>query len=57
MDAGGLVPDSIIMQIMEARLQESDCQKGFILDGFPRTIPQARNLKRFWKNWPLNLTW
>jgi Adenylate kinase (EC 2.7.4.3) len=45
MDAGGLVPDSIIMQIMEARLQEPDCAKGFILDGFPRTIPQAEELK------------
>jgi adenylate kinase len=31
---------------MEARLQESDCQKGFILDGFPRTIPQAQELKK-----------
>jgi adenylate kinase len=46
MDAGGLVPDSIIMQIMEARLQEPDCAKGFILDGFPRTIPQAEELKK-----------
>ena len=46
MDAGGLVPDSIIMRIMEARLQEPDCQKGFILDGFPRTIPQAEELKK-----------
>jgi len=45
MDAGGLVPDSIIMKIMEARLQEPDCAKGFILDGFPRTIPQAEELK------------
>ena len=46
MDAGGLVPDSIIMRIMEARLQEPDCKKGFILDGFPRTIPQAEELKK-----------
>jgi len=46
MDAGGLVPDSLIMRIMEARLQEPDCQKGFILDGFPRTIPQAEELKK-----------
>lgn len=46
MDRGDLVPDSLIMQIMEARLQEPDCQKGFILDGFPRTIPQAEDLKR-----------
>jgi adenylate kinase len=45
MDRGDLVPDALIMQIMEARLQEPDCQKGFILDGFPRTIPQAQELK------------
>jgi len=46
MDSGDLVPDSLIMQIMEARLQEPDCQNGFILDGFPRTIPQAEELKQ-----------
>jgi adenylate kinase len=41
MDRGDLVPDSLIMGIMGQRLQEKDCQKGFLLDGFPRTIPQA----------------
>jgi adenylate kinase len=46
MDRGDLVPDSLIMQIMEVRIQEPDCQKGFILDGFPRTIPQAEELKK-----------
>lgn len=46
MDRGDLVPDSLIMRIMEERLQEDDCQKGFILDGFPRTIPQAEELKK-----------
>ncbi|HPK54159.1 MAG TPA: adenylate kinase [Smithellaceae bacterium] len=46
MDRGDLVPDSLIMEIMEARLQEADCRKGFILDGFPRTIPQAEELKK-----------
>lgn len=45
MKRGDLVPDSIIMGIMEERLQQLDCQKGFVLDGFPRTIPQARELK------------
>ena len=44
MDRGDLVPDSLIMKIMETRLQEPDCEKGFILDGFPRTIPQAESL-------------
>ena len=46
MERGELVPDSLIMDIMEARLQEPDCAKGFILDGFPRTIPQAEELKK-----------
>jgi adenylate kinase len=45
MKAGDLVPDELIMGIMETRLQESDCAKGFLLDGFPRTIPQAEALK------------
>ncbi len=44
MDAGDLVPDSLIMGIMEERLQEDDCKNGFLLDGFPRTIPQAEAL-------------
>ena len=45
MDRGDLVPDSLIMDIMGVRLKEKDCEKGFILDGFPRTIPQAEALK------------
>ena len=45
MDRGDLVPDGLIMQIMEVRLQEPDCRRVFILDGFPRTIPQAEELK------------
>jgi len=45
MARGDLVPDQLIMDIMEARLQEPDCEKGFLLDGFPRTIPQAEELK------------
>jgi len=46
MERGELVPDDLIMEIMEARLKEPDCEKGFILDGFPRTIPQAEALKK-----------
>ncbi|OPY67571.1 MAG: Adenylate kinase [Syntrophorhabdaceae bacterium PtaU1.Bin034] len=46
MERGELVPDKLIMDIMEARLQEPDAAKGFILDGFPRTIPQAQDLKK-----------
>lgn len=45
MDAGDLVPDELIMGIMGDRLLEPDCEKGFLLDGFPRTIPQAEALK------------
>lgn len=45
MKAGDLVPDDLIMGIMEERLQQDDCQSGFLLDGFPRTIPQAEALK------------
>jgi adenylate kinase len=44
MKAGDLVPDELIMGIMEQRLQEPDCASGFLLDGFPRTIPQAEAL-------------
>ncbi|MDJ0834856.1 MAG: adenylate kinase [Gammaproteobacteria bacterium] len=45
MKAGDLVSDDLIMGIMEERLQEDDCQSGYLLDGFPRTIPQAEALK------------
>jgi adenylate kinase len=45
MAAGNLVTDELIMGIMEQRLQEEDCQQGYLLDGFPRTIPQAEALK------------
>lgn len=45
MKAGDLVTDELIMGIMEQRLQEEDCKKGYLLDGFPRTIPQAQALK------------
>ncbi|WP_455375180.1 adenylate kinase [Kaarinaea lacus] len=45
MKRGDLVPDELILGIMEKRLQEPDCANGFLLDGFPRTIPQAEALK------------
>ncbi|WP_320202154.1 adenylate kinase [Agrobacterium sp. rho-13.3] len=44
MDAGGLVSDDIVNQIVSERIQEADCAKGFILDGYPRTVPQAKAL-------------
>ena len=44
MDEGKLVPDEVVIGIIKDRLAESDCANGFILDGFPRTIPQAEAL-------------
>ena len=44
MDAGQLVPEEIVIGIIKDRLAEEDCKNGFILDGFPRTIPQAEAL-------------
>ena len=44
MDAGQLVPDAVVIAIVKERLQDADCAKGFILDGFPRTVEQAKAL-------------
>ena len=44
MDAGDLVPDELVCDLVVDRIQQDDCTKGFILDGFPRTIPQAEAL-------------
>ena len=46
MDAGGLVPDDVIIDIVKDRLQAEDCKNGYILDGFPRTVPQAEALEK-----------
>ena len=46
MDSGRLVPDEVVIGIIRDRLAQDDCQNGFILDGFPRTIPQAEALDR-----------
>src|SRR5690625_7722447 len=45
MDAGALVSDDIIIGLVKDRLQQEDCQNGYLFDGFPRTIPQADALK------------
>lgn len=44
-DHGDLVPDSVTIEMLKARLAEKDCEKGFLLDGFPRTLPQAEALE------------
>lgn len=47
--AGHLVPDDIMLGIIRERITREDCHKGFILDGFPRTIPQAESLDHLWE--------
>lgn len=46
MDAGQLVPDELVINLLSERISEDDCKNGFILDGFPRTIPQAQALDK-----------
>ena len=46
MDKGGLVPDDIVISLIKERLAKPDCENGFILDGFPRTVPQAEYLEK-----------
>lgn len=46
MDSGALVPDEVVIDIIKERLVEDDCKNGFILDGFPRTVPQAEALDK-----------
>lgn len=46
MDAGGLVPDEVIIGMIKERIQDADCKDGFLFDGFPRTIPQAEAMKQ-----------
>jgi adenylate kinase len=45
MDAGGLVSDDLIINLVKDRIAQSDCAQGFLFDGFPRTIPQAEAMK------------
>ncbi len=49
MDAGKLVPDELIIEMIEERIQKPDCQKGAIFDGFPRTVDQARALEEIFQ--------
>ena len=56
MDAGGLVSDEIIIGIVKERLTKDDCKKGFILDGFPRTVEQADALSKILEELGIKLT-
>ena len=55
MDRGDLISDEIIMSIIEERIKKPDCQKGFILDGFPRTLNQAIALDNLLENKKINI--
>ncbi|HHY06188.1 MAG TPA: adenylate kinase [Clostridia bacterium] len=55
MDSGKLVPDTVTVGIVKERLAEADCQNGFLLDGFPRTIPQADALENILQELGMNL--
>ena len=56
-EGGGLVPDEVMIEVIGGRIREDDCLRGFILDGFPRTLAQAESLQRTLNeiNFPLNL--
>lgn len=55
MAAGGLVPDEVVVEIIAERISEPDCVRGFILDGFPRTLPQAAALDALLKSKSLKM--
>lgn len=56
LDRGDLVPDSAMLEIIEERFKREDCRPGFILDGFPRTVPQAQGLDRLLEKMGQRLT-
>ena len=51
MDRGDLVPDEVTIAMVTSRIQEDDAQAGFLLDGFPRNVPQAETLKKLLSGW------
>ena len=55
MDRGDLVPDEVTIAMVSSRLQEDDAQVGFLLDGFPRNVPQAETLKKMLSEWDARL--
>ncbi|HCC07400.1 MAG TPA: adenylate kinase [Clostridiales bacterium] len=56
MKNGLLVPDKVILEVVNSRIQENDCEEGFILDGFPRTITQAEDLEKLLGNTSKKIT-
>ncbi len=55
MDRGDLVPDEVTVAMVSGRLQEEDAQAGFLLDGFPRNVPQAETLQKMLAEWDVRL--
>ncbi len=55
MDRGDLVPDEVTIAMVVSRLQEGDAQNGFLLDGFPRNVPQAETLRKLLADWDTKL--
>ena len=55
MDKGELVPDELILKMMKSKLSDDNCKNGYILDGFPRTLPQAKGLDSLLDNIDSNL--
>src|SRR5438094_1987916 len=55
MDRGDLVPDEVTIEMVRDRLSEEDAQEGFLLDGFPRNVPQARILTKMLEEWDTRL--
>jgi adenylate kinase len=55
MDRGDLVPDQVTIAMVASRIQEDDAQAGFLLDGFPRNVPQAETLKKMLAEWETRL--
>ena len=55
MDRGDLVPDEVTIAMVTSRIQEEDAQAGFLLDGFPRNVPQAETLKKLLSGWDTRL--
>lgn len=55
MDAGNLVPDALMVSLIQERIQQEDCKNGFLLDGFPRTVPQAEALSSMLESFGLKI--